>query len=180
MYGVSHDDDEPGDDEQKKKHRRATAPKEKVLHTRVPAVLEEELKRLATNLRVPVSNVVRAILEDAVDAVDTVGEVAEGELLGFVHRVSRQRDNLRGRVTRAREKRTDEVPPDDEELCCPAASDALDGAFGFQTLVLAAPAQCAVCDRALPAGSKVSRALFDDPQKRLFLGSKCRLLPKKG
>ena len=35
--------------------------KERVLHTRVPEVLEEELKRLATNLRLPVSNVVPCI-----------------------------------------------------------------------------------------------------------------------
>ena len=48
--------------------------KERVIHTRVPAVLEQELKRLADGLRVPVSNVVRTILEDAVDALDSVGE----------------------------------------------------------------------------------------------------------
>ena len=40
--------------------------KERVLHTRIPAVLETELKRLAGSLRVPVSNLVRTI-PDAVD-----------------------------------------------------------------------------------------------------------------
>ena len=39
--------------------------KERVLHTWVPAVLEAELKCFAQNLRVPVSNLVRTILEDA-------------------------------------------------------------------------------------------------------------------
>jgi hypothetical protein len=38
------------------------ARKERVLHTRVPAVLERELKRFADNLRIPVSNLVRTIL----------------------------------------------------------------------------------------------------------------------
>ena len=48
---------------------RATAPlqlKERVIHTRVPAALEEKLKAHAERLRVPVSNLIRIILEDAV------------------------------------------------------------------------------------------------------------------
>ncbi len=47
--------------------------KERVLHTRVPAVLDQELRRLANSLRVPVSNVVRALLEDALHTVDDFG-----------------------------------------------------------------------------------------------------------
>jgi len=39
--------------------------KEKVIHTRIPAALEEQIKRLADSWRVPVSNVVRNMLEDA-------------------------------------------------------------------------------------------------------------------
>jgi hypothetical protein len=41
--------------------------KEKVIHTRIPAALEEQIKRLAEGLRVPVSNLVRNMLEDAID-----------------------------------------------------------------------------------------------------------------
>jgi hypothetical protein len=41
--------------------------KERVLHTRIPAALEEQIKRLAEGLRVPVSNLVRNMLEDAID-----------------------------------------------------------------------------------------------------------------
>ncbi len=47
--------------------------KERVLHTRVPAVLDQELRRVANSLRVPVSNVVRALLEDALHTVDDFG-----------------------------------------------------------------------------------------------------------
>jgi hypothetical protein len=59
----------------KEKERDSGAPKEKekkerVIHTRVPAVLEEELKRFAENLRVPVSNLIRTVLEDAVTMAD--------------------------------------------------------------------------------------------------------------
>ena len=76
----------------------ARARKERVLHTRVPAVLEDELKRLATNLRMPVSNVVRAILEDAIEAVEVVGQRAEGTLEGIVDRISSQRQSLKQAV----------------------------------------------------------------------------------
>jgi hypothetical protein len=58
------------------KKSRQDAKKERVLHTRVPAVLEQELKRVANAWRVPVSNVVRALLEDALDTIDVVGAKA--------------------------------------------------------------------------------------------------------
>ena len=66
---------------------RGSARKEKVLHTRVPEVLAEELKRLAESMRVPVSNVVRTCLEDAVAAVSSMSHLAEGELQGLADRL---------------------------------------------------------------------------------------------
>ena len=66
-----------------------------MLHTRVPAVLEQELKRLAGSLKVPVSNVVRTILEDAVEAVDSVGRAAEDELRDVADRLRNRRGVLR-------------------------------------------------------------------------------------
>lgn len=176
------DDREDPPRRKRRKSRRGEAPKERVLHTRVPAILEDELKRLAKNLRVPVSNVVRAILEDAVDAVDTVGEVAEDELVGFADRLARQRDQLRDRVARrgaAPVEPEETAAPDADEGCPEAAPEILEGVFGFQPLVLATAAECAVCKKPLPAGSSASRALFDDPKKRVFLASTCRLMPEK-
>jgi len=192
------DDGERGPSSKAEKRRRKRkarhdAPKERVLHTRVPAVLEDELKRLAKNLRVPVSNVVRAILEDAVDAVDAMGGIAEDELVGFADRMQRQRDHLRDRVTRRGEApevdATDDEGPssaDEDEAAdapptCPTERpDALDGVFGFQPLVLASDTACSVCGATLAAGSDAHRALFDDPSRRVFLGPSCRLLPEKG
>lgn len=185
---MSHDDrDAPGDEGSRRRSREA-APKERVLHTRVPAVLEQELKRLAHSLRVPVSNVVRAILEDAIDAVDSVGERTENELLGFVQRLARQRDELRSRVraraAQADAEATEEAdpapPPDEGRSTCPArAPELLDGIYGYQPLVLAADTACSICGRVLPAGSDAHRALFDDPTKRVFVGADCRLVPAR-
>jgi hypothetical protein len=63
----------------------APAKKERVLHTRVPAVLERELKRFAESLRVPVSNLVRTILEDALNVADAATENVEERLKKRVH-----------------------------------------------------------------------------------------------
>ena len=69
--------------------------KERVIHTRVPALLEEELKRFAEDLRVPVSNLIRTILEDALAAADQAGERVERGHPAGAARLQHGRDNLR-------------------------------------------------------------------------------------
>ena len=73
--------------------------KERVIHTRVPAVLEEELKRFADDLRVPVSNLIRTILEDALTAADQAGERVERELRAGAARLAHGRESLRRTLT---------------------------------------------------------------------------------
>ena len=73
--------------------------KERVIHTRVPALLEEELKRFAEDLRVPVSNLIRTILEDALAAADHAGERVERELRAGVARLSHGRATLRRKLS---------------------------------------------------------------------------------
>lgn len=124
--------------------------KERVIHTRVPAVLEQELKRLAETLKVPVSNVVRTILEDAVAAVDSVGQKAEGELRQAAERLSRHRTALK-RATRA----------------------PLAGIVGYQPLMLARAEKCALCDRALAAGEEGFLGIRDGIGPRVILGKEC-------
>lgn len=53
-------------------------PKEKILHTRIPVALEDQIKRLADRLRVPVSNLVRNMLEDAIDMTRRVRDRMDG------------------------------------------------------------------------------------------------------
>jgi hypothetical protein len=69
--------------------------KERVIHTRVPALLEEELKRFAEDLRVPVSNLIRTILEDALAAADQAGARVERGLRASAEKLAHGRDNLR-------------------------------------------------------------------------------------
>ncbi len=164
--------------------------KERVLHTRVPAVLEDELKRLATNLRMPVSNVVRAILDDALEAVEVVGVRAEDELKGFVHQLSEQREAIRQGATSAVRGATKVAKKDaapepaptptasaPAATLCPETAPSLDDVIGFQRLVLRADSTCTVCGKALPKGAEACRGVRDDGGPKVLVGPSCRLLP---
>ncbi|MEO8877238.1 MAG: hypothetical protein ABI461_16710 [Polyangiaceae bacterium] len=133
--------------------------KERVLHTRVPAVLEQELKRFAENLRVPVSNLVRTILEDALEVADVATENVEGRLKKAAGALEKERQKLRKKVL----------------------FDPLKDVFAFQSVTLAQGASCAKCRREMPAGTHAHMGLVDpQPTKsraaRIFVCDTC--LPK--
>jgi len=134
------------------------AKKERVLHTRVPAVLERELKRFADNLRVPVSNLVRTILEDALSVADAATENVEERLKKAAHQLEVEREKLKKKV----------LP------------DPLSDVFAFQDVTLAQPAQCVKCGRDLNAGQRAHLGLTDTPARagarRIFACDAC--IPK--
>ncbi len=139
--------------------------KERVLHTRVPAVLEQELKRLAQNIRVPVSNLVRTILEDAVAVADRAGRGVEEELHRAAGRVSAQREA----ILRKR-----------DEVVGRTKSGPLGGIVGFQPMVLATDTHCAVCDAELSAGESAHLGVHSDPAApRPIVCDACLPRPKK-
>jgi hypothetical protein len=129
--------------------------KERVLHTRVPAVLERELKRFAENLRVPVSNLVRVILEDAVNAADAAGESVEGRLKRAAQQLGKEREKLKKRV----------MP------------DHFVDVYAFQAVTLAQPATCAKCGRALGRGEHAHLGLTEGAPRtqvdRIFVCESC-------
>ena len=130
--------------------------KERVLHTRIPAVLELELKRFAENLKVPVSNVVRTILEDALSVADRATGRVEAELQAAARKATEQRESLRTRLK-------------------PRA--ALEDVFGYQPLVLAHAGRCASCGVTLPRGAQAWMGLRDTPGPRVFVCSACAPRP---
>ncbi len=136
--------------------------KERVLHTRVPAVLEQELKRVATAWRVPVSNVVRALLEDALDTIDVVGAKAEDELRGVAEKLASERHRIRQKSAELSEPPA-EMPPGPE-------ADPLAGAVGATPITLVHDAVCGLTGEPLPAGSEAFMVLFDDPRRKLITG----------
>jgi len=131
--------------------------KERVIHTRVPAVLEQELKRLAENIRVPVSNLIRTILEDAVDMADRAGRGVESELHRAATALSSKRESILSRKKGAMHNK-----------------HALEGVIGFQPMTLAADARCARCDAAIDEGDDAFLGVGTDPSSpRVVVCEEC-------
>ncbi|HVJ90756.1 MAG TPA: hypothetical protein VM580_13210 [Labilithrix sp.] len=129
--------------------------KDRAHHPRVPAVLERELKRLGETIRVPVSNLFRAVLEDAVAVADHASENVEARLKTFASSLEQERDKLRRRVMR----------------------NPLDGVFAFQPVKLAQFATCAKCKVELRRGDNANLGLRDEPPRpgavRVFVCDAC-------
>lgn len=183
-----------------KRHRRGhKARKERVLHTRVPEVLETELKRLSEALRLPVSNIVRAAIEDVLEAAQTVTRTAGEEVQDMADRftVLRRRAERYGRGF----GEAPDHPPDDpshypshypEEDDSPGDEEndeenanrpdearverTLRGVIGFQKITLARDTECGLCGRDMAAGEEAFLAVRDRKGRRIILGSEC--LPK--
>jgi hypothetical protein len=127
------------------------ARKERVLHTRVPAVLERELKRFADNLRIPVSNLVRTILEDALSVADAATENVEERLRRAAEHLEKEREKLKKRMEH----------------------DPLSGIVAFQDVTLAVPAACVKCARTMPSGSRARMGIGDGSEERVFVCESC-------
>ncbi len=70
----SHHDDPCGSGQRRRHRQRDRARKERVLHTRVSENLAEDIRRIADDLRLPASNLVRNILEEVFDVVESVSD----------------------------------------------------------------------------------------------------------
>jgi hypothetical protein len=141
---------------------QSSSRKERVIHARIPAALDDALKSFASSMRVPVSNLVRAVLEDAVavtqKASDKVVEAAESVA---------DKAAARSRV-RTTAPSTDVV-----------ARDPLVGVFGYQPLTMAIETTCARCGDALSVGASAYLGLRDGAGPRVFICPSCLPKPKK-
>ena len=71
--------------------------KERVLHTRISEQLAEDLRRIADDLRVPVSNLVRNALEEVFSVVETVTDNVGDLVEEVVEEAERVRERVRAR-----------------------------------------------------------------------------------
>ncbi len=95
-------------------HWRRRTRKERVLHTRISEQLADDIRQIAEDLRVPVSNLVRNVLEETFSAMervsDNVGEVIEE----VIDEAARARERIERRMRsdwhRPRRPRTASTP----------------------------------------------------------------------
>ena len=157
---------------QDEKQKEPAERKERVIHARIPPGLEEDLRRLADALRMPMSNLVRNILHDTVTAVDRVGRTMEGLAQDVGNHVGKEAEELRRRWARYEAERGRPRPA--REPVAEAKRDPLEDVFGFQEITLAVSGACAVCAKALLRGVSANLALTDRPGgKRIFVCDAC-------
>jgi len=85
-------------------HHHHGGRKERVLHTRISEQLADDIRRLADDLRVPTSNLVRNVLEEVFTMVESVSEDV-GELFDDVlDEAAETRERVRRRTARRRER----------------------------------------------------------------------------
>ncbi len=149
-----------------------TRRKARVLHTRVSQELSEEIRKLAQDLRVPASNLVRNVLEEVFSVVESVSDDVGQLLEEVVEEAEGARDRIRRRVADrrrrrarrhrrapsdrdlAREMRADETAETTDEASRAANGGRFDDVIGWQPLVLNRDQRCAKCARDLSRGEK--------------------------
>jgi hypothetical protein len=120
--------------------------KERVIHTRVPESLENELRQRAEDLGISVSNLVRNVLNHTFGLVN--GVVADG------HRVARA---ARG-----------------ERVAAPApAAESIADVLGWQPIVLGKNAVCSRCNDVLPKGSDAATGVTETGTTRFIICQTC-------
>ncbi len=156
------------------------AKKERVLHTRIPAVLEAELKAAAGTLRMPVSNLVRTILEDAVAIADKASHRVEDGLQRAVRATSRVESGLSrvAKVTSTVEDGLDRAARSVNEerekmqrLVKPGSS--LKDVLAYQPVIIAAATECRACGGGLEAGDDAALGVTERPGPRIFVCENC-------
>lgn len=136
--------------------------KERVLHTRISEDLAEDIRRMAEDLRVPVSNIVRNVLEEAFAVVeqvtDNMGDLIEDvmdEAEAARDRIRERQRHTRGRGRgRRASRRVDVRDPLEDAEAAPAAPREPEPVLGWQPLILAQTQRCAACDSEVERGSQ--------------------------
>ena len=151
----------------------------RVIQTRVNEELDAALKAEAARRRLPVSQLIRNVLEDTVElvgnVVDNVDTIAH-ETVGLGRQVGADARRL-ARGTRRRRRRGSRrealaapgEAPEDVKDSNAAKADPIIFVYAWQAVVANAAQTCARCGEAIGAGDAAYIGLTDEPGPRLWL-----------
>jgi len=136
------------------RHRRHGHRKERVLHTRISEPLAEDIRRVAEDLRVPVSNLVRNVLEEAFAVVETVSENVGDLIEEVVDEAERTAERIRRYSDRGRHSSGRHDDQRREPAQARASRDEHPQVLGWQPLVFNRPQVCSDCEESIERGER--------------------------
>ncbi|MFQ5418118.1 MAG: hypothetical protein ACE5FL_13905 [Myxococcota bacterium] len=162
----------------RRRHHRGHR-KQRVLHTRISEPLAEDIRRMADDLRVPVSNLVRNVLEEAFSVVEAVTDNV-GDLIDDVaDEAERARSRIRGRRRvrqrpRRRARPAAEHDEANDERPAPRAPRAeFPDVVGWQPLILNQPRHCTDCEEPIERGERGFAGMTAAGLGEVYLCSDC-------
>jgi len=175
----------PNDDPRSKHHKRARSSrrgrshgprKEHVLHTRVSEPLADDIRRMAEDLRVPVSNLVRNVLEEAFSVVEAVSENVGDLIDDVVDEAERTRDRIRHRRRNAHDREHRRSRRRSE--CGAFEGTAVDRepfpqVVGWQPLILNQPKSCSDCEEPIERGERGFAGMTGTGPGEIYLCRDC-------
>jgi hypothetical protein len=134
--------------------------KERVLHTRISEQLAEDIRRVAQELRMPTSNLVRNVLEEAFSALETVSDHVGSWLEEAAHDLERIRQRRRGGARDEAAGAAHGADSGPAEAPPATGGDAVgDEIVAWQAVTLNGPLACGDCARKLVRGDRAHLGL---------------------
>ena len=125
------------------------ARKERVLHTRISEQLAGDIRQIAEDLRVPVSNLVRNVLEETFSVVERVSDNVGGVIEEVIDEAARARDRIERRMRREWQRPQRERGEDSDPHTTRRPRPEFSEVAGWQPLILNRANACADCGAAL-------------------------------
>lgn len=148
--------------------------KERVLHTRISDQLAEDIHRVAEDLRIPVSNLVRNVLQDVFSVMETVTDNVGGLIEDVIDQADRTRDRLRRRADQLkRQQRSSHTTGAAEHDADTAPDLDFPDILAWQPLILNRRQRCAACGTELARGGQAVVGLAADGLSGTYLCMPC-------
>jgi len=169
--GPAHDAEQERDRKRDERQRRyhPRHRKERVLHTRISEQLARDIRKMAEDLRVPVSNLVRNVLEETFSVVESVTDDMGGLLEDVIEQAEKASDRIHHFQRRRREREARE-----EHRRQPSEQpEAFDDIEAWQPVILNATRRCDADGREIRRGEQAFVGLNASGLSGTYLCSPC-------
>ena len=143
--------------------------KERVLHTRISEQLSSDIRQMAEDLRVPVSNLVRNVLEETFSAVENVTDGMGDLLEDVIEQAERASDRIHHFQRRRRERESREAEREESS----EASEEFEDIEAWQPVILNTARRCDRDGREIRRGEQAFVGLTASGLSGTYLCAPC-------